>query len=122
MCDGLDDYYNELYERQLRETTFRDRRNNLEPLQNLVWQLKRRKTKGKLLELKKATNAFRLEGKPNNLGALKYIRLKPSFGLIISFIPTETCVQGQFSRNSYVFMVLINEDIYLIEESEVDKC
>lgn len=65
------------WDREAQESmVYRDRRATLSPDEMLRWQLFRRNTRGKLLDLSGKTHAYRFEGRPNDLSKLKYAKLE----------------------------------------------
>jgi hypothetical protein len=119
MCDGAEAYWDSMMEqwgRQAKESTkYSDRRALLSPEEMFRWQLFRRNTKGKLLELPEGTHGYRFTGRTNDLSKLEWTELNPPGPvLILSTIPARKFGYGYW-LDGYAFLVLSGESVYLVE-------
>ena len=112
MCEGnWMDYYD-------NNTTYSDRRGLLSPWEMMSWQTMRRDVRGKLLEIPKELTARRMTKSIRHLGKLEKTYLPSGHYLIVSLIPFRT-LGGLTENNGYAFIVLHEEQPYLIDAYDV---
>lgn len=103
------------------DETVGDRRSNLSPGENMVWQEIRRDSKGKLLHIRAPVEARRFTKNIRTLAGLKREALEPGHYLIVSAIPISFRYRSGGGNDTGAFIVLANECNYLITVNEVER-
>lgn len=99
-----------------------DRRSNLSPSENMMWQEIRRDSRGKLLQIHGPVEARRFTKDIRTLAGLEKETLQPGHYLIVSALPI--AIQNRETRsvmNTSAFILLANESNYLVTINEVER-